>query len=309
MIDISLILCYHNAHERLPWTFHRLKNLEPGVTWELIAVDNASTSQQGRQIVEAFAKEVQAPVVSLVEPRPGKQHAFVAGAARASGEIWVVLDDDNGLHPDYLVRMVETFKAHPDVAMVGGQGRAVTDVPLPDWFPAVQFRWAVGPQGGRTDEGPLLYIWGAGVGMRAAWANQILQAQFPFLMSGPTKDRRLQGAEDVEWGFLFQALGKVCWYDPGLVFDHKIPAERLTRAHADALETARKESTRMVSAYYRPLIAFLKSSGRRKLKLMMDALRQRGEYPLPVRMFLQLMLGRSFRIEPRVQQILSIELS
>ena len=309
MIDVSLILCHHNAHERLPWTLDRLKNLESGVTWELIAVDNASKTPAGRQLVEVFAEEVRAPVVSLFEPRPGKQHAFLTGANRARGRFWVVVDDDNGLQSDYLLRMVESFNAHPDAAMVGGQGRAVTEMPLPDWFQAVQFRWAVGPQGGRTDAGPLQYIWGAGVGMRAAWAKQILQVQFPFLMSGPTNDQRLQGAEDVEWGFLFQALGKMCWYDPSLVFEHKIPSERLTQAYADALETARKASTQRVSAYYRPLIAFLHSSRRKKWKLMMDALRQRGEYPMPFGMLLQLMLGHFFQVEPRVRKILFLEMT
>lgn len=308
MVEVSLILCYHDAHERLPWTLEKLKHLEAGVKWELIAVDNASNSSTGRMIVQAFAEEVEARVVSIVEPRPGKQHAFLAGASHASGEIWVVLDDDNGLHPDYLTRMVETFKANPDVAMVGGQGRAVTDVPLPSWFDAVQFRWAVGPQGGRTDAGPLLYIWGAGVGIRAAWANQIIQSHYPFIMSGPTTDHRLQGAEDVEWGFLFQALGKVCWYEPGLVFDHKIPSDRLTEAHAAALEAARKESTRRVSAYYRPLISFCRAAPRRKLKLVMDSLRRRGEFPMPQRMLLQLLIGRSICIESRVRKILSLEL-
>lgn len=307
-IEVSLLLCYHNAAERLPWTLAHLARLHRDVTWELVAVDNASSDHAGRDILAAFADETGCPVQLMDETRPGKQWAFQTGAMAARGKYLVIVDDDNGLSPDYLSRMVAVFDAHPEVAMVGGRGVLETDVAVPDWFEAVQFRWAVGPQGGRAEAGPLLYIWGAGTGLRCSWVQQVLATSYPFLMEGPTGEKRLDGGEDVEWGFIFQSLGKGCWYEPGLVYRHKIPGARLTKAHAEALKSSRQPATAHVSAYYRPIVAYANAGRRQRARMMWGMIRKKGEFPLKPRVALQLLVGAGLCVEQRVQKLLKIEL-
>lgn len=307
-VRVSLILCHNNAADRLPWTLGHLKRLVPGVSWELIAVDNASTDPRGHELLAAFAKDIEAPVLLLKEPNPGKQWAFRTGALAARGEFLVMVDDDNGLTRRYLERMVAIFEAKPQAAMVGGRGELVTEAVVPDWFEAVQFRWAVGPQGQRATAGPLLYIWGAGVGMRTKWVRQILDSNFPFLMSGPTENNRLVGGEDVEWGFIFQALGKLCWYDPSLVFRHNIPGSKLTIEHAEALKNARKPATARVSACYRPILELQQSSFRDKMKMILDILRNRSPYRAMPWVMLQWMLGPWICVEPRVSKLRKLTL-
>ena len=69
-------------------------------------------------------------VYSRLEKNSGAGAARNVGLQNAKGKIIVFLDDDCLVKPDWLDRIVETFKKYPEAAAVGGAVRNPDDTPL-----------------------------------------------------------------------------------------------------------------------------------------------------------------------------------
>ncbi len=98
MTTVTVILCAHNPHPgRLAQTLASLAaQTLPASDWELLVVDNASTSPLSA--LKSLREFPHARVVA--EIHLGLTHARLRGIAGAKGELLVFVDDDNVLAPD-----------------------------------------------------------------------------------------------------------------------------------------------------------------------------------------------------------------
>jgi glycosyltransferase involved in cell wall biosynthesis len=129
---MSLVLCCHNSARRLPETLGHLaaQQVPAGAEWEVVLVDNASTDGTAEAARRIWG-DGPAPLRVVEEPRAGLSWARLAGARAARYDALTLVDDDNWLAPDWLVRSLDVLRDHPNVGAVGGCSVAVCEVPTP----------------------------------------------------------------------------------------------------------------------------------------------------------------------------------
>lgn len=133
-MDISVVLGTYNRAASLHVTLQSCLGMvcPPGLTWELLVVDNNSTDTT-REVVEGFAGTAAFPVRYIFEKRQGRSAALNAGIAEAKGDIVVFTDDDVLLHCDWLANLKRTFDDF-DCAAVAGRVVPQWNHPKPDWL-------------------------------------------------------------------------------------------------------------------------------------------------------------------------------
>lgn len=238
-LSISIVLCCHNSAARLPDTLRHLGAVEvpPGLCWEVLLVDNASSDGTATRAQELWVDAgAPAPLRVLPEPRLGLNHARWAGIRAAQGDIVSFVDDDNWVDALWLKVIVDVFATQPSVGAVGAWAEPVSEVPIPFWFERVKHLYACGPQG--TAAGPVPaargYLYGAGLSIRRTALLALDAAGFSPRLIGRS-GASLAGGEDSELCRALLGAGWVLWYEPRLRLRHFMPAGRLTLAYARRL--------------------------------------------------------------------------
>lgn len=117
-VGTSVVICTRNPREaHLSRALAALSEQTPqAANWELIVVDNNSTPPVADR---RFAMPPNARLV--VESEAGLTPARLRGIAEAAGDLFVCVDDDNVLAPDYLERAVEIAHEFPRIGVWGGR--------------------------------------------------------------------------------------------------------------------------------------------------------------------------------------------
>lgn len=277
VLGVSIVICCCNSAKRLPPTLTHLAALEvsSGVPWEVIVVDHASRDGTKELARKLWPADPPAPLRVVDEPRPGLANARDRGLRDANYPIVSFLDDDNWVMPGWIDRIVEVMTEHPEVAALGGYCEAVCETDPPEWFGTHQLGYAVGPQGIQagdiTDERTL---WGAGLTLRKAAWNQLLQDGFhPLLQGGPALG--LMACEDNELGLALRMAGWRAWYEPRMRLKHFVPANRLTWEHLRQKERRGGRSSAGLDPYH-----FAVKPPRRGPLLLLRYLRQTWQWQL-----------------------------
>jgi glycosyltransferase involved in cell wall biosynthesis len=84
--------------------------------WECIVVNDGSTDGSAA-IIDAYAKK-DSRILSLTKENGGVAAARNFGFFQARGSLFVPLDSNDKIHPDYLKRVVECFEAFPNTVLV-----------------------------------------------------------------------------------------------------------------------------------------------------------------------------------------------
>jgi glycosyltransferase involved in cell wall biosynthesis len=252
-MNISFIICCHNSAHLLSATLVHLAAVEtaPGVDWEVIVIDNASTDDTAKVARRCWSNaSAPAPLRVLEEPTLGLVHARRRGVHAARHEIICFIDDDNWIGKKWLGVLHEIFATQPDVGAVGGRGRPVFEEPEPGWFNSVQWAYAVGPQAPSPGEVARArgYLYGACLALRRDAFLGLEQKGFRPLLTG-RKGGELLAGEDSELCFALTLAGWRLWYDPRLVFDHFIPSSRLSTVYAAHLLDQMGYASAFLDAY------------------------------------------------------------
>lgn len=113
----SVIICTHNPRE--DYLRRTLEALEaqtfPRDRWELLVVDNASTEQ----LAGVWDLSWHSQARHVREDQLGLTLARLRGIREARGDIFVFVDDDNLLGPDFLERLDTIASRHPHLGVVG----------------------------------------------------------------------------------------------------------------------------------------------------------------------------------------------
>ncbi|NVJ86812.1 MAG: glycosyltransferase family 2 protein [Algoriphagus sp.] len=248
---VSIIICTYNGVERLPKTLDSILQLNPGITRELILVDNASTEDIEGFCHNYFSENPLKIKFKLVkENKTGLTHARIAGIMNSRYDYLLFCDDDNSLSPDYLDFGLEIFEKNENVGIVGGRGIARMTINPPVWFEKYQKSYAVGPQrlnSGLIDFSPS-HVYGAGSFFRRIPMLEILEAGFYPSLIGRTNTTLLSG-DDLEWCWLLQLKGYKIYYEDKLRFYHDLSEQRLNESYYIKLKAGTASGSALLFAY------------------------------------------------------------
>ncbi len=111
--DVSVVICTRNRPAQLRECLHRLGN-QVSKPAEIIVVDNASNTDETREVIEAFRG-----VRYVRENRPGLDIARNTGARLANSHIVAYTDDDTIPNSFWVYRVFESFRSPHVAAMTG----------------------------------------------------------------------------------------------------------------------------------------------------------------------------------------------
>jgi glycosyltransferase involved in cell wall biosynthesis len=116
---VSVVIPTHNRKEALLPTLRALAEVEyPADRWEIVLVDDGSTDGTEAAVRE-WAPESPVPFRYLQQAQAGPAAARNRGAAEATGDVLVFLDDDITVSPNFLAEHVAALAAHPGSWIAG----------------------------------------------------------------------------------------------------------------------------------------------------------------------------------------------
>lgn len=234
---VSVIVCTYNGADRLADTIRHIarQKVDPGILWEVILVDNASTDNSKEAAREEWNKhKCRAKLRIVDQPVPGKQLALEKGYEEAKYEYWITCDDDNWLEENFVQLTYEIMSSNKNVGALGGPNEALCELEPPEWFKWFQKDYAAGPQGdiytGKVSEGDITwkrgFVWGAGMVVRKSAWEKLIADGFRTSMSC-RKGTELSSGGDSEACYALVLAGWHVWYDTRLKLKHCMPAGRL----------------------------------------------------------------------------------
>jgi len=235
-MKLSVIIPTHNPdRERLGRTLEGLaRQTLPRAFWEFLLVDNASASPLSREMISNVHPE---HCNILHEPELGLSSARRCGFRNVTGELAVLVDDDNVLAPDYLEQVVKIFDEHPKLGAAGGRSLPEFQITPPPWIAEFIGLLACRELGaeakiadGFKDESPKTYPPCAPIGAGMAIRKVALAAWMQEASADKFSDRRgheLTSGGDNDIIFTILESGWDVGYFPELSLAHLISASRL----------------------------------------------------------------------------------
>lgn len=131
MTALSVIICTHNPRsDYIGRTLDGLREQTlPREQWELVVIDNRSDPPVESRF--DFAWHPQARVVR--EEKLGLTPARLTGIREAAGDLFVFVDDDNVLDPDFLEVALRVARERRHLGSWSGQCRGGFEEPPPAW--------------------------------------------------------------------------------------------------------------------------------------------------------------------------------
>jgi len=218
---ISIIISTYNRCDLLEQTIDSiLKIIDKSPAYELLIIDNNSTDSTST-VVNKFLPH---PVVKyFMEPNQGLSHARNRGMKEAKGDVFVFLDDDIDIEPNYFTICRKLFY-DDKVDIVGGKVLPY-NANVPDWLPLKYYYMAsIFDMGDAKIQ--VKKLMGANYAMTQQAAHKIGYYN-PEL---GRKGNQLTGGEEVDYLNRAIALGYKVLYDPQLIVYHKI-ANKLNEAY------------------------------------------------------------------------------
>ena len=226
----TVLISTFNRSHHLAETLKSLAAMHaPGITWDVVVVDNNSTDQT-RQVVESFIANYPVPLRYVFERRSGHSVARNTGIKASSGEILALTDDDVRVSPDWLDRMVDGLERY-QCDYASGRVEPMWEREPPAWFPEkpgllwgvlaiVDYGRETMPLGRRV---PL----GVNMAVRRSAFDRIGELDVRLGRQSGT----LLGQAEREWCLRARANGLTGYYFPDAVLKHHVPASRLTKRY------------------------------------------------------------------------------
>lgn len=234
-MDISVIIPSHNPRrDYLDRVLVALRaQTLPLTRWELVIVDNASQPA----LSAALAQQGHPAGRVVREERVGLTAARLAGFATTSGNIIVLVDDDNVLTPDYLASAQRIAEENPKLGTWSGRVDlefAADVIPPPQrWWGYLAYRTPTMPSISREIDHHESTPWGAGMCILRSVANayrELAQADTSRTSLDLQGKRLIYGGDtDIAYNGCDRGFSKGVF--PNLRLLHLIPPERCTEEY------------------------------------------------------------------------------
>jgi glycosyltransferase involved in cell wall biosynthesis len=253
---ISVIVPTHNPNvDRLKKVFAALKAQKLRCSeWELILVDNASTSPQ--LLLSNFDISWNPLGKILREDRLGLTWARIAGIQASQSNYLVFVDDDNVIDANYLENTIKIFQQNPELGAIGGKSLPEFEVKPELWVKQFWGCLALRDLGEDVQtyrygqvlhlekQHPVFAPIGAGMALRKSaaklYVKSILENQSRLVFDRIGKS--LQSGGDCDINLTLLDAGWAVGYFPQLKLTHLITANRLTKNYLARLNRASSRS-------------------------------------------------------------------
>jgi glycosyltransferase involved in cell wall biosynthesis len=215
---VSVVICTRDRPEHLVKCLRSLQASSQAPS-EIVVVDNAPSSDATQQLVAEMPH-----VRYVLEPRPGLDIARNAGVLNSTGEIIAFTDDDVIVHPDWVMRLQQSFQEPKVMAVTGLVLAAALETEAQYLFEKYwAFNRGYRPMTYDTEYFEQLKPWGVPAWYVGAGANMAFRRQVFELIGG--FDERLDvGASgcsgDSEFWYRVLAEGWHCHYEPTAIAYH-----------------------------------------------------------------------------------------
>ena len=236
--SVSVLICTYNRARLLQQTLEALSAARsPDCDVDIVVIDNNSTDDTAAVISRA-ARQSRWPIHTALEPCQGKSFALNRGLALARGDILALTDDDVLPADDWLVRMVDRFRA-PHTIFVFGKVLPRWEVPPPPELLTTVARDIWGPLA-LVDYGDEVVEYDAqsfGARRLPIGANLAIRRDAIDRVGGwrtdlGKVDNTLIAGEDHELCVRLYRAGLYSGiYDPAVAVHHFVPACRLRRSY------------------------------------------------------------------------------
>jgi glucosyl-dolichyl phosphate glucuronosyltransferase len=236
--SISVLICTYNRAALLRETLAALHAMETpdACAVEIIVVDNNSTDAT-KAVVRDSIEHARFPLKLIHERQQGKSFALNAGLDAATGDILALTDDDVLPATDWLVRIVEAFRARDVTFVFGKVLPRWQSTPPPELLtPPAQAIWgplAIVDYGDTPSEyTPTSAGQRLPIGANLAVLRSVLVAIGGWRTDLGKVNNTLICGEDHEIFMRFRRCGFYAgYYDPSIMVRHLVPTERLTRRY------------------------------------------------------------------------------
>ena len=227
-MDASIVICTYNRAASLKRTLTSLAEMEcpPGITWEVIVVDNNSKDET-KSITEDFIRTSKINVIYVFEQTQGKSFALNKGSSVAKGKVLAYTDDDVIVHSDWLNNIINAFQS-TNAACVGGKILLAWEKPCPIWLDRKLVE-----QLGYLDLGEkpvrltLPNLYGANFAVKSSVAEKY---GFFNTKMGPIANK-MYHAEDTNFINTLITSGEEVYYVPSIIVNHCIPAKHVRKMY------------------------------------------------------------------------------
>ncbi len=231
-MQLSVIIPTYNPDTaRLEQTLTGLKGQSlPANQWELIIINNNSSNNFWQQLNLSWH-----PAAQIVhETKQGLTYARLKGFNESTGDIIVMVDDDNILDASYLEMALNLFEKNSKIGAIGGKSIPLFETTPPEWLDEFYSSLALRDLG---DE-PISSLWNneypnaAPIGAGMAVHRNALTSYIEKITSGKSKisDRTGNSLSSGGDNDIVIAMLKSGWqvgYFPELRLQHIIPAQRM----------------------------------------------------------------------------------
>jgi len=234
-MDVSVVIGTYNRAIPLGRTLTALRGQRtaPGLTWELVVVDNNS-SDDTRAVVSAASAAFPVPMRYVFESRQGISHARNAGIHNAKGGIIAVTDDDCRPEPTWLQNVVDCMQRW-DADVLGGRILPEWSSSPPPWLATDRHLWTSiamldDSVVRRVELGPWqrehgFRVWGANMAFR----RSAFETASGFDTRLGARGKKKYSHEDIDFVRKLVEAGKVVVYDPAPTVRHWVGPERMRK--------------------------------------------------------------------------------
>ncbi len=277
---ISVIICCYNSAERLYETLRHLalQKTDDLFPWQIIIIDNASTDSTASFARETWKnfnrEEIEFKVIE--EQKQGLSFARQKGVDEAAYEYIIFCDDDNWFAENYLLTAYRIINEDISIGAAGGISAAVSDTVMPGWFAKYEEAYAVGKQAPSSsyinNKG---YVNGAGMITRRSIFKNTVNNKLPVILTD-RKGKALSTGGDVEYCQRLLLQGYNLYYSEELIFQHFMPAFRLTEEYRNALLKGVEEVQWILKEYFEAT-KIKRLNTYNKVKLIVAAVKDYGK--------------------------------
>ena len=227
----SVIFCTYNREKYIYKAMESIALQDyPRDKYEIVLVNNNSTDKT-EELCKAFREKY--PDIHFnycVETQQGLSYARNRGIKESKGELFVYVDDDATVFPNYLKAYDDFFNSYPNTLIAGGPIIPHYEIDPPKWISyytkvlltaylykgekIIPFKNGVFP-----------------VGCNACFRAEVFEKFGLFNVELGRKGSSLIGAEEKDFFLRLFAVKEKAWYVPLAGIYHYIPEQKLTEEH------------------------------------------------------------------------------
>ena len=235
----TVAICTYNGRARIGDVIRALAvQTLPKGEWELVVVDNASKDDTHEVVSGLLGDLLPGNGRVVLEKKAGLSFARARAAEEARGPVLLFLDDDTVPAADWVECGIRAFGERPGAGVIGGKVKPRwEETPTALAGAVAPFALAICDLGDVAVR--LNGVGGGVVGAGLCVRTELLREMFGTSdLAAAVTDRKgssLISGGDLVISVMARKFGWECWYEPGMVIEHMLPASRMEKGSLQRL--------------------------------------------------------------------------